>query len=389
MRKFMTQPWPQVLFGEGTSKELGAQCTRLGAKRVMAVYGKNLYATGAVEPILQLIAAEKDIVLERFDGIEPESPDYVVEALGKAAAAFDADTFVVIGGGSAIDTARAASMYRYCADIPFEECQRRGFIPLPEEQVNGIKLIFVPTTAGTGAEMSSGGPLLNTKTNVKGGPFFGVKLAALAVLDPTLTYGLSPYLTYTTAMDALSHAIEGMTGKTRSPRSDMFCGQAVEYIWRSLPRALENGEDAEARGELLLAANLAIGVETLRHLGHAICQPVGGLLHLGHGHSCALALPPALRMIANSPEVREELKLIAAKMGLDPASETVGEDIADAITESNRKFGIQSLKDMGFDFEQVRAAVPLIMADGRLLPNAVVAVSEADVETMLREMYEY
>ena len=139
----------------------------------------------------------------------------------------------------------------------------------------------------------------------------------------------------------------------------------------------------------MLAANLAIGVETLRHLGHAVCQPVGGLLHLAHGHSCALALPPAVRMIADCPEILPELKLIASRMGLDPDSKTVGEDISSAITESNRAFGIKSLKDMGFDFDQVRAAVPLIMADGRLLPNAVVEVSEADVETMLREMYEY
>ena len=389
MRRFMTQPWPPVLFGEGASQEIGEHCVRLGGKRVLAVYDKGLYATGIVEPILKTIEAQESLILERFDGIEPESPDYVVEALGKAAAAFDADMMVCIGGGSTLDTARAASMYRYCTHIPFAECQEKGFVPLPEEQVNGIKLIFVPTTAGTGAEMSSGGPLLNTKTNVKGGPFFGAKLSALNVLDPTLTLGLPPYLTYTTAMDALAHAIEGMTGQMRSARSDMYCGQAVEYIWRSLPKVLENGKDLEARGELLLGANLAIGVETLRHLGHAVGQPVGGLCHIAHGHTCALALPPAVRMIAGCPDIQRELKLIAGKMGLDPESPTVGTDIADAITERNRAFGIKSLKDLGLTFEQVKEAIPQIMADGRLIPNAPVAVTEADVETMLRGMYEY
>lgn len=389
MRRFMTQPWPPVLFGEGVSQEIGEHCVRLGGKRILAVYDKGLYSTGIVEPILKTIEDQAGLVLERFDGIEPESPDYVVEALGKAAAAFAADMMVCIGGGSTLDTARAASMYRYCADIPFAECQEKVFVPLTEEQINGIKLIFVPTTAGTGAEMSSGGPLLNTKTNVKGGPFFGAKLAALAVLDPTLTVGLPPYLTYTTAMDALAHAIEGMTGKMRSARSDLFCGQAVEYIWRSLPKALENGTDLEARSELLLGANLAIGVETLRHLGHAVGQPVGGLFHIAHGHTCALAIAPAVRMIAGCPDIQRELKLIAGKMGLNPDSPTVGIDIADAIAERNRAFGIKPLKEFGLTFAQVKEAIPQIMADGRLLPNAPVDVTEADVETMLRGMYEY
>lgn len=388
MRRFETQPWPPILFGEGTSREIGARCKAMGAKRVLAVYDKGLYATGVVEPILETIAAE-GIPMERFDGIQPESPDYVVEALGKAAAECDADVFVAIGGGSTMDTARAASMYRYCTHIPFEECQEKMFVPLPEEQVNGIKLIFVPTTAGTGAEMSSGGPLLNTKTNVKGGPFFGSKLAALAVLDPTLTTGLPPFLTYTTAMDALAHAIEGMTGRQRSPRSDLYCGQAVEYIWRSLPRALENGKDLEARGELLLGANLAIGVETLRHLGHATGQPVGGLFHIAHGHTCALALPPAVRAVADCPDIQRELRLIAGRMGLDSTSPTVGTDIADAITERNRAFGIKSLKDLGLTFEQVRAALPLVMADRRLVPNAPIDVTEETIEAILRGMYEY
>ncbi len=389
MRRFMTEPWPRILFGEGTSQEIGNYCKKFGGKRVMAVYDKGLYATGIVEPVLQTIRQQEGVTLGCFDGIEPESPDYVVEALGKAAAEFDADMFVAIGGGSTIDTARAASMYRYCTDIPFSECQEKMFVPLPEEQVNGIKLIFVPTTAGTGAEMSAGGPLLNTKTNVKGGPFFGSKLSVLNVLDPVLTTGLPPFLTYTTAMDALAHAIEGMTGKMRSPRSDMFCGQAVEYIWRSLPKALENGQDLEARGELLLGANLAIGVETLRHLGHAIGQPIGGMFHIAHGHTCALALPPAIRMVAGSPEIQRELRLIADKMKLDTGESLPGIAIADAIRDRNRAFGIKSLKDLGLTFEQVKEAIPQIMADGRLLPNAVVDVTEKDVETMLKEMYEF
>lgn len=388
MQRFMTQPWPPVLFGAGTVLELGEQCARLGVKRLMAVYGGHLARSGEAARILATVEAQ-GIAVEHFQNAEPESPDYVVEKLGKAIAACGADCVAAIGGGSAIDTARAAALYSQCADVPFAACQEQVFVPLTEEQRSAVKFLCVPTTAGTGAEMSAGGPLLNTKTNVKGGPFFGPKLADLVILDPELTLGLPPKLTYTTAMDALAHAIEGMTGKLRSPRSDLFCGQAVEYIWRSLPRALEDGNDLEARGELLLAASYAIGVETLRHLGHAVGQPVGGMFHIAHGHTCALALPPTVRAIAHAPEVERELQLIAAKMGLDSSSPNVGEEIAAAIEARNRAMGIQSLQELGLSFEQVKEVIPQIMADGRLLPNAPVEATEDLVEQMLRGMYEY
>ena len=94
-------------------------------------------------------------------------------------------------------------------------------------------------------------------------------------------------------------------------------------------------------------------------------------------------------MIAGCPDIQRELKLIAGKMGLNPDSPTVGIDVADAITERNRAFGIKPLKEFGLTFDQVKEAIPQIMADGRLIPNAPVDVTEADVETMLRGMYEY
>ena len=388
MNRFFTQQWPRMLFGAGTALELGAQCAAMGVKRVMAVYGGHLARSGEADCILKTLEAE-GIAVVHFQNAEPESPDYVVERLGKAIADCGADCVAAIGGGSAIDTARAAALYSQCADIPFSACQEKGFVPLTEEQLQAVKLVCVPTTAGTGAEMSAGGPLLNTKTNVKGGPFFGPKTAELVILDPELTVGLPPMLTYTTAMDALAHAIEGMTGKLRSPRSDLFCGQAVEYIWRSLPKVLADGKDLEARGELLLAASYAIGVETLRHLGHAVGQPVGGMFHIAHGQTCALALPPTVRAIAHAPEVERELRLIAEKMKLDAASPTVGEAIAAAIENRNREMGVQSLKELGLSFDEVKKTLPQIMADGRLLPNAPVEATTEVVEGILRGMYEY
>lgn len=384
MRSFTTLPCPIVRFGEGEALQLNVYLQEKHIKTVLVVHGHTLFRTGFIPAFIDSIE-KAGIQVFTYDGVEPEAPDYTVKELTLRARELASDAIIAIGGGSIIDAARVAISLRYVEgelDAYFS-----GQKALVQPTVDNGLFICIPTTAGTGAEMSMGGPILDTKNNVKRGLFIPPKVADYVVLDPTITVWLSPFLTYTTAMDALCHSIEGMTGEQRSHRSDMLCGQAVEYIWRSLPRAMEDGNDLEARGELLLAANLAIQAETLRHIGHAVAQPIGARLHLSHGYTCALVLPLVVRFIADVPEVQRELQLIASKMGLDPHSAAVGNDIADAIAEMNRKYQIPSLKEQGFSLEQVMDVVPMIMQDKRLIPNVPCSVTEHDVADMLRNLY--
>ena len=98
--------------------------------------------------------------------------------------------------------------------------------------------------------------------------------------------------------------------------TDMICGQAVEYIWRSIPKVMEDPKDLDSRGKLLLSSNMAIGSQSLRHLGHAVCQPVGAAFHLAHGYTCAAVLPATVRHLACVPELKEVWEMIAARMGI-------------------------------------------------------------------------
>ena len=386
MRSFTTAPSPIVRFGEGEAMKLGGYLQEKHVKTVLLVHGRTLFQTGVITAIMQTLE-EDGFTVFTYDGIEPESPDYVVKDLALKARETKTDAVVAIGGGSTIDTARVAMSLRYAeGDL---DLYISGEMRLEEPTKDNGLLICIPTTSGTGAEMSIGGPILDTKNNIKRGLLIPPRYTDYVILDPTLTVGLSPYLTYTTAMDALCHSLEGMTGERRSHRTDMICGQAVEYIWRSLPIAMEDGTNLEARGELLLAANLAIWAETMRHIGHAVSQPIGAKLHLPHGLACALVLPATIRAIADVSEIQRELKLIASKMGLDSNSPNVGHEIADAIAERNRMYQIPSLKEQGFRLEEVLNCIPIIMQDKRLLPIAPFAVTEQHIEAILKEMYQF
>ncbi len=387
MKNYITSPEPRTAFGNGISASLGKLLKEMGVKSAFVAYGQSIKKHGLAEKAIESLKAE-DISVTEYDGVIPEAPDYVVKDMAARARESKAEAVVSIGGGSATDSVRAAFLLRYAEGNIDDYFVGGGKFLTKEPEGNGI-FVAIPTTAGTGAEMGAGGPILDTKNSLKGAVFLPPRTPDLVLLDPELTVGLSPYLTYTTAMDALSHAIEGMTGKMRSHRSDMLCGQAVEYIWRSLPRALRDGNDLDARGELLIASGLAIRAETLRHIGHAVCQPVGARLHLAHGYTCALVLPETVRFMAETDEISPELNLIARKMGLPDNGKFkyIGNRIADEIERMNIFCGVKTLSEEGYSEDELLDCLPIIMKDGRLLPNAPKAVTEKDAEKVLMGMY--
>lgn len=379
MNGFVMEPASKIVFGCGEARRLAEHLRQLGTRRAMIVYDKGVFAGGVITPILNALA---DLPHMTFDGIEPESPDTAVQALRDFAAGFEADTFVAIGGGSTIDTTRAAMMLTGTTE-PVDYYFEHPRTAAPE----GIQLICIPTTAGTGAEMSPAGPIYRTSNHTKLGLMLPPKFADLVVLDPELTVGLPPFVTYTTAMDALAHSLEAMTGLRRGPMTDMICGQAVEYVLRSLPRVMENPKDLDARGELLLAANLAIGSQSMRHLGHAVCQPVGAKLHLAHGDTCALVLPGVVERYADLPQLQPVWRQIAARTGIGTGSTCPARGLADHLRQLNRRYAVTPLQERGVTWDQMCGCVEEILRDQRLLPNCPEPVTREDVEFALRGMY--
>ena len=379
MKAFTMMPAPTIVFGEGEALSLARRLTDLGASKAGIVYDKGVYKAGLITPILDAMG---DFPYITCDKIEPESPDTAVQAVRDALYGQGVDAVVAIGGGSCIDTARTAMLLSE-TDEPVEAF----FTRMPDKIANDKKYICIPTTAGTGAEMSPGGPILNTKTNVKSGLFCGFKITDLVILDPTLTTGLPPFVTYTCAMDAMCHALEAMTGNLRNAMTEMIAGQAVKYVWEALPVVMdEDPGNLDARGKLQLASNMAIGCQNLRHLGHAVCQPIGGKFHLAHGYTCALVLPAFVARLADEPALAEEWQTICAGLGITGAQPA--RQLAEHFDALNKKYGILPLRDKGISLEDALSCTDQILADGRLLPNCPKSVTREDVEYCIRVMTE-
>ena len=379
MNGFIMDPAPRIVFGAGEARRLTDHLKSLGTKKAMIVYDRGVFAGGVVTPILDALG---DLEYRTYDGIEPESPDSVVESLRDFANDFGADTFVAIGGGSTTDTTRAAMLLSGTTD-PVD-----GYFDHPLEQPpKGIRYVCIPTTAGTGAEMSPGGPIYRSKTCTKQALRLPPKITDLVILDAELTVGLPPFVTYTTAMDALAHSLEAMTGRRRNPMTDMICGQAVEYILKNLPAVMENPKDLDARGALLLASNLAIGCQNIRHLGHAVCQPVGARLHLAHGYTCALVLPSVVARYSDLSDLQPVWQRIALRTGIGAGDPMPGRVLAEHLRQMNRQYGIPTLQEKGADWAEILACAEEILSDGRLLPNCPRDVTREDVEFALRGMY--
>lgn len=376
MRTFRMEPAPCVICGEGEVYKLADILKSSGASRALIVYDRGVDAL-----VKDILTHMGDFPCETFDGIVPESPDYVVENLRDKAKAMEADAFIAIGGGSTIDTTRAAMLLAE-TDAPV-----RDFFDRPYQgKIKKAVFICIPTTAGTGAEMSAAGPILNTEKNIKKGLLLPMKQADTVILDPIMTATLPSFVAYCCAMDALAHSIEAMTGNRRNAMTDMICGQAVEYIWTYLPKVMADPADADARGHLLLASNLAIGCQNIRHLGHAVCQPVGAKLHLSHGYSCAAVLPAMLTVLAEEKAMQESLAGVAKRMGLAGGSRP-GNTIAREITSLHRTYGIPTLEEKGYAFADMLACTEEILKDRRLLPNCPATVTKKTVETVLVHMY--
>lgn len=377
MKAFVLRSAPTLIYGEGEVNNLAGYLREEGATKVLVSYDIGVYKAGLVTPVLEGLG---DLPYVTFGDIVPESPDTAVQALRDFAKDKGVDAYVSIGGGSTTDTTRAALILSKTTGNVNDYFRKE-----PEITTREHVFVCIPTTAGTGAEMSAGGPIMDTVNHIKAALRLPPKQPNIVILDPTMTRSLPPFVTYTCAMDAMAHSIEAMTGNMRNAMTDMICGQAVEYIWKNLPIAMEHPDDMDARGKLLLASNMAIGCQNLRHLGHASCQPVGARIHLAHGYSCATVLPGMVARLANVPSMKESWEQVARRMGIE--AENPGEAIARTLQDANDRYEIKTLEKAGYNWEEVIACTDEILGDGRLLPNCPIEVTREDVEAVLHGMF--
>ncbi len=342
--------------GLGISAELADELTLLGARRPLLVTDRGIIAAGIADDIIAALGPG-GTPPSIYDAVRSD-PDAATVAEGsQRLRTWRADAVVAVGGGSVVDAAKAmAIMARHDGDIlDYEHGQQRRRFDRP-----GLPLITIPTTAGTGSEVTWWSVITDPQRRRKcdiGSPLMA---ARVALVDPALSRGLPPQATAATGFDALSHALEALVTRHHHPATDALCRQAIEMIMAHLPTAVANGHDLEARMAMASAASIAGLAFPNAGLGavHGLTAPLGARLGIAHGQACAALLPAVMR--CNSTVVADRYAAVASWwgwQGIDPAA---GAAVAvDRVLTLRRQLGLPSLRELGC----TAADVPVIAAD--------------------------
>ncbi|MBA2504915.1 MAG: iron-containing alcohol dehydrogenase [Thermoleophilaceae bacterium] len=364
----------RVVAGRDLIDGIGFEFMKEGAQRVFLVTDKVIRETGLADRVSAGLADGGLEVAGMFDAIEQDSAVPTVEACAAAAKEAGADSFFAVGGGSVMDTAKIAmtlfshggTVHEYEGIYALPRAADGMGAPLPVAPLGAL-----PTTAGTGSEVSMAAVVKDHEAKVKlefaDFPLF----PKLAVLDPAATATLPPAIAASTGMDAMTHAIEGYLTLDGSPQRDAFALHALRLLNANIEKAVLTPEDEDARGNMLVAAALAI----TQSLGitHSMSHPAGGHFGVPHGVANAINLPHAIRFNAGGePEVADRYRDVAEVMGTETGGSgpDVGDALATHIEGVTERLGLpRRLSEVGVPEDGIPALVEGAMGDGCTIVN--------------------
>lgn len=351
----------QIEIDHGAVKLLGAECERVGIRRPLVVTDAGVRAAGVLQPAL---AALGELPHAVFDGTPSNPTEAAVRAATALFHAERCDGLVAVGGGSSIDLAKGVAIAA-THDGPLKTYATiEGGSPKITERV--VPLIAVPTTAGTGSEVARGAIVIVDDGRKLG--FHSWHLVPkTAILDPELTLGLPPLLTAATGLDAIAHCLETFMAPAVNPPADGIALDGLERGWAHIERATKNGQDREARWQMM-SASMQGAMAFQKGLGcvHSLSHSLGGVNpKLHHGTLNALFLPAVVRFNAAAESIQRERRLqrIAHAIGL-PGCDSAGTEVAEAIRDLNARLGLPAgLAALGVTRDLFERVIDGAMAD--------------------------
>jgi alcohol dehydrogenase class IV len=390
----------QIIFGRNSVRQLGEVAKQLRAKRIFIVTDRVLEEAGILDLVRQPLS-ENGVELELFNGGEAEPSFRAAEACVQSGRDFRPDAVLGLGGGSNMDLAKITAVILAHGGTP------RDYIGEFKVPAPILPLICVPTTAGTGSEVSAASVLTDTENQIKVGILSNYLRPRVAIVDPLMTVSCPPKVTADSGIDALTHAIEAFTAvdnadfpippheKTvyqgRHPLADALAAQAITLIGTNLRPAVKNGNDLEAREGMALAATLAglafsnVGVAAV----HALEYPVGAATHCSHGAGNGLLLPYVMRF--NSSFRQREFAKIAHFLGENVAAmdeKQATERAIQAVTQLRSDIGIPlRLRDLGVRQEQLHPFAEKAFGIKRILRVNPRPATVQDLEGILQAAF--
>ncbi len=370
----------RVIAGRDLLGSVGFEFAKEGAQRVLIVTDEVLRGTGLVDRVAAGVQDGGLEVAGIYDQVPPDSDSRVVSATAEAAKARGADSLLAVGGGSVMDTAKAANVVFVNGGEPRDW---EGYFGLPRAN-DGMgrpeelaPLACVPTTCGTGSEVSFAAVIKDAEEHLKYQIGDFPMYPRLAILDPASTATLPPAIAAATGMDAVSHAIEGYVSSEWSAHGDAYALQALRMIRDNLLRAVEHPEDEDARGNMLIAANLAIQPTSTGALGitHSMSHPAGAHYGVPHGVANAINLPWVIEFNAAAGEdIADRYRTINEIFGLEVGGSgaQVGHVLADHVRGMVSTLGLPGrLSEVGVPEAGIPTLVEGAMGDGCTLVNPV------------------
>ncbi|MFJ1292634.1 iron-containing alcohol dehydrogenase [Paracoccus yeei] len=384
MKAFSFDTVASLVVEWGAARQLGDRLsTWFDERRLLIVTDKGLHAAGVLDPAKASLAAAGFEVMV-FDDVVADPPEAVLLACVEMAKAADVDLVLGLGGGSSMDIAKLAAVL-VGSDQPLAEMYGIGNV-----RGKRLPLVQVPTTAGTGSEVTNI-TILTTGETTKMGVVSHQLYADRVLLDAELTTGLPALHTAATGIDAMVHAIEAYTSQhKKNPLSDAFAREALKLLSANLITACENGQDRAAREAMLLGANFAGQAFSNSPVGavHALAYPLGGHYHVPHGLSNALMLGPVLRFnMAGAAPLYAELSDVL----LGPTDEGVQArsvrfvDHMQALMDASG--APRRLRDVGVTEDSLPMLAADAMKQTRLLGNNPVEVTEAAALKLYSEAF--
>ena len=375
MTGFSFETTPRILCEDGAALKLAEFLNGMGVSRPFIVTDAGLVSAGVVQPILDALKAA-GVTAAVFSDVLADPPEASVMAAVTAAREAGADGVVGLGGGSSLDTAKLVALLAG-TDQALPDIYGIGLARGPR-----LPLVQVPTTAGTGSEVTNIA-IVTTPDDQKKGVVSPLLYPDAAILDATLTTGLPPRVTAMTGVDAMVHAIEAYTSRhKKNPVSDSLAVAALKLLHANIRRVIADGSDLPARRAMLqgsLLAGMAFANAPVAAV-HALAYPIGGIFHAPHGLSNALVLGPVLRF--NLPAAAPLYADLAAAIGLKPDAAAFVDEIA-ALTAAMPME--QRLSELGVEVQHLDRLAHDAMQVQRLLINNPREVTLADARALYEE----
>jgi alcohol dehydrogenase class IV len=331
-------PRPTLFVGPDSALRLCASIGQFGFKRVMIVTDAVLVKLGLVEPLRSALAAQ-GIDVAVHDGITPDPTYPVLQAGYEAVRAHRSDAILAVGGGSAIDAAKVIGAMAATGKSP---ARLIGMLKVSKPM---LPLFAIPTTAGTGSEVTVAAVVTDPVKHEKAAVIDPKLVPLAAALDAGLMRGMPKPITAATGMDALTHAVEAYLNRWPHAETAQHCTAAVRMVFGNLQRAYDHGDDLQAREAMALASFYAGLAFTKAYVGyvHAFSHKIGGMYGVPHGLANAITLPYVLDFLKDEPSARDRLAELALVIGASKEGEpkeALAQRFIDRVRELNRAVGI-------------------------------------------------